>query len=155
MQLYDEPAPEPEGEMLEDREIPSSLALVSPLVFRLVQRLQSEDLIDESASMKIKLCFDEAITNGVKHGNKLDFEKTVRVRLFKDSEGGWGILIQDQGSGFAIENTPFARESIEEDDALWRENGRGLPLIDTYMDEADYYDGGRSCLMRMHTRVGA
>ncbi len=144
MQLYKESVKIP-GEVFEDREIPSDQALVTPLVVRLVARLESEGYLLDSTRMKVKLCFDEAITNGVKHGNRENFSKVVRVRLFRD-ETHWGACIQDEGDGFRFEDIPLTNETPEE--ALWRENGRGLPLMSLYMDECVYYDGGRTLVMK-------
>lgn len=146
MQLFKEPVQIP-GEVFEEREIPSDQALVTPLVVRLVARLQSEGYVDDSTRMKVKLCFDEAITNGVKHGNREDFSKVVRVRMFRD-DTCWGVCIQDQGDGFRLDEIPLATESADE--SLWRENGRGLPLMSLYMDECVYYDGGRTLIMKQN-----
>ncbi|MCA8961510.1 MAG: ATP-binding protein [Planctomycetes bacterium] len=144
MQLFKEPV-KITGEVFEDREIPSDQALVTPLVVRLVHRLEAEGYVDDENRMKIKLCFDEAITNGVKHGNREDFSKMVRVRMFRDDQG-WGVCVQDEGQGFRLEDIPLTNESPEE--SLWRENGRGLPLMSLYMDECTYYDGGRTLIMK-------
>jgi len=144
MQLFKEPV-RITGEVFEDREIPSDQALVTPLVVRLVDRLETEGYIDQSTKMKVKLCFDEAITNGVLHGNREDFSKVVRVRMFRD-EMYWGICVQDEGNGFRLEDIALANQSADE--ALWEENGRGLPLMSLYMDECLYYDGGRTLVMK-------
>lgn len=144
MQLFKDPV-QISGEVFEDREIPSDQALVTPLVVRLVARLDAEGYLCDSTRMKVKLCFDEAITNGVKHGNQEDFSKVVRVRLFRD-DVHWGVCVEDEGDGFRIEDLPLTNETPEE--SLWRENGRGLPLMALYMDECVYYDGGRTLVMK-------
>ena len=110
---------------------------------RLVQHLFTEGLIDDSARMKVELCFDEAITNAVIHGNKSDFQRTVKVTLWRD-ERSWGAAVQDEGDGFSLEE--IANRPAEE--SLWQEDGRGIPLMTLYMDEVAYYDGGRTLLLR-------
>lgn len=146
MQLFKESIETP-GVIVEEREIPSDLALVSPLVVRVLHRIHSEGWIDDDRVNKVKLCLDEAITNAVKHGNKLDFDKTVRVTLFKDDHS-WGVVIRDEGVGFRLEDVAAASADPEEN--LWRENGRGLPLMSLYMDECAYYDGGSTLIMRQN-----
>ncbi|MFN0060816.1 MAG: ATP-binding protein [Planctomycetota bacterium] len=131
--------------IIDEREIPSDPALVTPLVVRLVQRLEAEGLIDKSKVNKTKLCLDEAITNAVVHGNQSDFSKLVHIWLFSD-ESSWGILIKDEGKGFDFKKV--SERKPEEN--LWDENGRGLPLLDLYMDECSYYDGGATLLLRQY-----
>ncbi|MEM7262672.1 MAG: ATP-binding protein [Planctomycetota bacterium] len=146
MQLFKEPV-QLTGEVFEDREIPSDQALVTPLVTRLVKVLEERALIDESNRMKVKLCLDEAITNGVKHGNKYDFSKMVRVRAFQD-DTSWGVCVQDEGKGFRLED--IALTNLPPEEALWQENGRGLPLMSLYMDEFQYFDGGATLIMKQY-----
>lgn len=144
MQIMQESLTVP-GEVLEEREIPSDVALVTPLVVRLIDDLTAKGVIDNSSRMKVELCLDEAITNAVIHGNRSDFEKIVRVITWKNDRS-WGVVIQDQGVGFQIEEV--VDRPPEED--LWQESGRGIPLMNLYMDEVTYFDGGRTLLLRQH-----
>ena len=145
MQILEDPIATPEN-VIEEREIPSDRALVPPLVVRLIERLTNEGLVDDSQRMKAELCLDEAITNAVLHGNKSDFSKMVKVSLFR-GEDHWGVVVQDQGDGFNIEDIVQNSPS----DALWQESGRGLPLMEVYMDEVVFYDGGRTLYLRRNT----
>ena len=132
------------GTILETREIPSDVALVIPLVCRLVERLVDEGYVCEGDRRKVELCLDEAITNGVTHGNDSDFEKLVSVQLFADGES-WGICVTDQGAGFTEQEVP----DLDAEEQLWQESGRGIALMRLYMDEVAYYDGGRTvCMVR-------
>ncbi len=142
MQIMQEPVVI-SGDTVDEGEIPSDVALVTPLVVRLVEKLVHIGCVDKSNQMKIELCLDEAITNAVVHGNKNDFGKVVKVNLFRDDDS-WGIVIQDEGAGFSLEE--LADRPPE--DTLWQENGRGIPLMALYMDEVVYYDGGRTVLLR-------
>lgn len=144
MQLFKESFSIP-GDVVEEREIPSDLALVTPLVVRVLHRIHSEGWIDDERLNKVKLCLDEAITNAVKHGNKLDFEKSATVTVFEDAQY-WGVIVRDEGEGFCLEDVTAASADLEE--SLWRENGRGLPLMGLYMDECVYYDNGSTLMMR-------
>lgn len=131
------------GEVLEQREIPSDAALVTPLIVRLVERMSEEGLVDAQNRMKIELCLDEAITNAVKHGNKGDFQKKVSVVLFREGSA-WGVVIQDEGAGFRLSDL---KDRTQEDE-IWAENGRGIPLLTLYMDEVTYYGGGNTLLLK-------
>lgn len=146
MQICQEPVAIP-GVVFEKREIPSDTALVTPLVVRVIECLVDRGFLKESHRMKTQLCLDEAVTNGVVHGNDSDFSKLVTVSLFEDEES-WGIVVSDEGDGFNLSD--LTESSSMADDGLWNENGRGLPLLALYMDEVTYYDGGSSLLMRQY-----
>ena len=148
MQICQEPLVIP-GEIFDRREIPSDAALVTPLIVRVIERLSEKGYIKESDRMKTQLCFDEAVTNAVVHGNRSDFSKLVTVQLFEDEES-WGVVIMDEGDGFSLNQV--AEQSSVQDDGLWNENGRGLPLLALYMDEVVYYDGGSTLMMRQYLK---
>ena len=130
------------GTLLDSREIPSDVALVIPLVCRLVERLVQDECVYDDDRRKIELCLDEAITNAVTHGNDSKFEKMVQVQLFLEGDQ-WGIIVTDDGDGFTREEVP----DLEADEQLWQESGRGIALMCLYMDEVTYFDGGRTVKM--------
>jgi serine/threonine-protein kinase RsbW len=127
------------GKVFESREIPSDVALVVPLVCRLVERLCVDGCVAAADRRKVELCLNEAVTNAVIHGNGSDFRKTVRVQLFRDGNR-WGTLITDQGEGFSDDEVP----DLDAEEQLWQECGRGIALMRIFMDEVTYFDGGRS-----------
>lgn len=130
------------GEAIHEREIPSALELIAPLVIRLNAFLQERGLVAEEEEEKaLALCLDEALRNAILHGNGSDFEKKVRVRVFQDPTMWW-IAIEDEGPGFSPEQIP----DPEDESFLWREGGRGIRLIEHYMDEVRFYRSG-SCLV--------
>ena len=60
-----------------------------------------EPINNSQSSYLIKLGLHEALVNAVKHGNKLDPSKNIRVRrIITPNWCGWQI--QDQGSGVEI-----------------------------------------------------
>lgn len=93
-----------------------------------------------------RLSLEEAISNGVRHGNRNDPEKTVHIR-FNVSNAEFHAEIEDEGPGFDPQTIPdpLAPENIQ------RPGGRGILLIRSYMAQADYNDRGnclRMCLRR-------
>ena len=79
----------------------------------------------------------------MEHGNRGDFNKLVEVSLFEEGDS-WGIVIRDEGDGFRLEDLRLNAD----EESLWAESGRGLPLLTLYMDEVVYYDGGRTLYLR-------
>jgi serine/threonine-protein kinase RsbW len=91
----------------------------------------------------IKLSLEEALINSIKHGNKLDPQKRVKVECTVKSKF-FEISIQDEGAGFEREKVPDP--TAEEN--LTKCSGRGLLLMEAYMDEVKYSDRGRKIYMR-------
>jgi len=95
----------------------------------------------------IKLALEEAIINAVKHGNKLDASKKVTVEAWikKDQIE---IMIEDEGPGFDRARVPDP--TLEEN--LEKCSGRGILLIESYMDEVTWDRGGKRLRMVKRNR---
>lgn len=91
----------------------------------------------ESDMFAIHMALEESIMNAIKHGNKCDPAKqvTVRFQLFEDR---FEVVIRDQGAGFRLEDVPDP--TLEEN--LENTSGRGVMLIQQFMDQVEYQDGG-------------
>jgi serine/threonine-protein kinase RsbW len=89
----------------------------------------------------VRLSLEEAIVNGIRHGNCNDPSKTVRVRYQVSSDQ---VLaeIEDQGPGFDPGKVPdpLAPENIE------NPSGRGIFLIRHYMTWVKFNDRG-NCII--------
>jgi len=90
----------------------------------------------------VHLALEEAFLNAVKHGNKMDASKKVRLEYCVDAEKV-EICITDEGEGFDPGTIPDPRVG----ENLYRPEGRGLLLISSYMHDVKYTEGG-TC-MRM------
>ena len=86
--------------------------------------------LDEDACMDLGLAVREAMVNAVAHGNQYDAAKQVRFVLETRSDSV-RIIITDQGSGFDLNRVPDPTEGAN----LMRGSGRGLLLIQTFVDE--------------------
>lgn len=130
------------GAIVFEREIPSDVALVHPLVVRTVEFLHEEGLFVPREESRVALCLAEALVNGVVHGNKKVFAKTVRLKVFV-GEREWGFLVADEGDGFDLALVPDPLEQ----DGIWTESGRGIHLMAHYMDRVDYFCGGSTVVV--------
>jgi serine/threonine-protein kinase RsbW len=85
-----------------------------------------------------RLALEEAMVNAIKHGNKLDPTKKVFVeaRVTRDRVE---IEIEDQGPGFSRKSVPDP--TAEEN--LCKCSGRGILLIEAYMNSVSWSRGGR------------
>ncbi|MGA2501418.1 MAG: ATP-binding protein [Tepidisphaeraceae bacterium] len=93
---------------------------------------------DADSVFAIQLALEEAVINAIKHGNKFDRKKNVTVEALV-SDDRVEISVEDEGCGFdrACVPDPLAEENIE------RLHGRGLLLMEAYMDDVRYSKGGR------------
>ena len=96
----------------------------------------------------IRLSIDEAVTNAIKHGNKLSPDKTIRID-FQRTEAGVRIEIEDQGSGFRPEDVP----DCTKDENLESPTGRGLMLMREFMTRIEFNPKGNLVVLeKLHQR---
>jgi anti-anti-sigma factor len=141
MQFVEKPL-EPFGETLLDLTLPTQISLKTALVFRMVRVLAARQCLPAAGAPRAELCFDEAITNAMVHGNKLDIGRKIRVILCADGER-WGAIVEDQGDGFKPSDIP----NPDDLESALRESGRGILLMDGYLDELLYSMKGNRVLM--------
>ena len=113
-------------------------------VFELNSSLQLNDFVDllleplnsSQYSYRIKLGLHEALINAVKHGNKLDPNKLIRVRRIITPN--WCVWqIQDQGNGLDIKKRFYKLPK-----RLSALNGRGLYIINECFDDIRWSNKG-------------
>ena len=97
---------------------------------------------DEPSTFAIKLAMDEALVNAVKHGNKLDPHKNVLVKATITPKRAT-IEIEDEGPGFKRSSVPDPTE----DENLCKCSGRGILLMESYMNSVTWTKQGRRVKM--------
>lgn len=96
-----------------------------------------------------RLALEEAIINAIKHGNKYDVNKTVRIRWKIDAKNVW-VEVLDQGEGFQLEKVP----DCTLDDNLERTSGRGIMLMKSFLNRVEYNDKGNMVTLEKHREAG-
>jgi len=121
--------------------IPSTKAATREVFERIMHEVERHKY-GENSAFAIRLALEEGLMNAVKHGNKLDAKKTVHVEA-KVTNRSAEIIIEDQGEGFARKEVPdpCAHEN------LFKCSGRGILLMEAYMDKVQYSRGGRRVRM--------
>ena len=117
--------------------IPSDLAASRDVHKAIMDRVESFNY-GEQSSFAIRLALEEGLMNAIKHGNKLDPNKTVHVEA-KVTAKSTQITIEDQGKGFDRGDVPDPCAS----ENLLKCSGRGILLMEAYMDKVQYTRGGR------------
>lgn len=103
----------------------------------ILRELERHQYSEEDA-FAVKLALEEALSNAIKHGNGNDPSKSVTVR-FAVSRDKAVVIIRDEGPGFEPAQVPDCTAP----ERLPLPNGRGIMLIQSYMDEVCFRDNGR------------
>jgi len=103
----------------------------------------------ESDIFAVRMAADEALANAIRHGNRFDPDKSVWVK-FCARDSSVTVVVRDEGSGFDYSQLPdpTAPERIE------LPCGRGLLIINTYMDEVTFNEQGNEVTMTKRGRSG-
>ena len=121
--------------------IPSDLAASRDVHKAIMERVESLHY-GEQSTFAIRLALEECLMNAIKHGNKNDPGKTVHVEA-KVTPRSTEIIIEDQGKGFDRDCVPDPRDT----ENLLKCSGRGILLIEAYMDKVQFSNGGRRVKM--------
>ncbi len=113
-------------------EVESRLENVELVQIAIESSLAQLDLSEDDAH-QIGTSIREAVANAIKHGNRGDVSKLVKVELGIDN-GDLLIRVHDQGVGFDEDGVPNPLEP----ENLLRRNGRGILLMKQYMDQIEY-----------------
>jgi serine/threonine-protein kinase RsbW len=126
--------------------IPSDLTYLDEVLDYLNRRLLELGIVNPGDSDVI-IALDEAIVNAIKHGNKNDPNKTVRI-VAELSASGARFTVRDQGPGFSRDGLPDPTDPLR----LLVPSGRGLLLISHIMDEVRHNEcGNEICMSRRVT----
>lgn len=117
--------------------IPSDFAEGRAVQKRILEEIEQQGYIPD-ALFGIKLALEEALINAIKHGNKFDRSKSVRIEATIGPEKS-EIAIEDEGPGFDRASVPDPTL----DENLERLHGRGILLMESYMHDVHWSRGGR------------
>lgn len=120
--------------------IPSCLEVIPQFISSVMDKLRQ--LLTEEEIFDVKLCFEEALVNAVKHGNKLKADLFVEV-VIEVQNRCLTLKVIDQGQGYDYKSIPDPTKP----DNLQKLSGRGMFLIKRLMDEVEFFDGGRGIKM--------
>lgn len=114
------------------------------VVEQIISELKKADFSKDDL-FAVHLALEEAFVNAVQHGNKMDSTKKINVNYMIDSDKV-RISITDEGEGFNPSEVPDPRVG----DNLYKTDGRGLLLMQSYMDEVKFNKQGNCVDMIKH-----
>ena len=90
----------------------------------------------------VHLALEEAFLNALKHGNKMDPEKGIKIDYLVGADRV-EISLTDEGNGFDAASVPDPRCG----ENLYRTAGRGVFLMRSYMDVVEFSERGNTVRM--------
>lgn len=85
----------------------------------------------------VRLALEEALVNAIKHGNRMNPDKSVQID-WTLSESGVRVVIEDEGEGFDVSDVPDPTD----DENLDKPGGRGIMLMRSFMSVVEYNESG-------------
>ncbi|MHC4573935.1 MAG: ATP-binding protein [Planctomycetota bacterium] len=114
---------------------------------RILPELESNSFSEEDV-FAVHLALEEAFLNALKHGNKMEVGKEIKIDYLVDSDR-IEISMADEGGGFDPESVPDPRSG----ENLYKTEGRGLLLMRSYMDVLKFNDRG-NCVRMVRYKEG-
>ena len=141
LQFIDDPAVLAQLHEMIEFELPSDLSLMNGVLQYLLERVSRLGIITPERS-NLFIALDEAFVNAVKHGNKNDPTKLIRVTA-ELSPCEACFTVEDEGEGFDVQGIPDPCDPAN----LFKTSGRGVLLIYNIMDEVEYNAQGNRVKM--------
>ncbi len=131
--------------LLLEKEVPSDLVVAMEEVDKISNWVVKKLKQGDKFMGKFLTGFMEAMNNAVKHGNKEDPNKKVRVLVAICEEDNKVMLeVEDEGEGFDYE-TVLKRSGVIDREA---ESGRGIFLMQKMADDIEFFNGGRGVRLK-------
>lgn len=108
---------------------------------RILSELEANNFSQEDI-FAVHLALEEAFLNAMKHGNKMDPKKEIKVEYLVTPDRT-EISMMDEGEGFEPKDIPDPRRG----ENLYKMEGRGLLLMRSYMDVVEYNESGNCVRM--------
>ena len=124
--------------------IPSTTADGQKVQERIIKLLEDLDFPPRGI-FGVRLALEEAIVNAIKHGNRMDPQKNVRIRC-RVCEEKVRIVIEDEGTGFRPDQVPDPTS----DENLEKPCGRGIMLMRAFLTLVEYNEVGNRVILEKH-----
>jgi len=123
--------------------IPAAVSSI-PTVMDEVMDVGEKTECFKGKELEIETALREALANAIVHGCKNDEQQSVKVSVSCDQDHEIQMVVQDSGRGFDPKSIPDPTKHTQ----LHATHGRGLFLIEQFMDEVRHRRGGTEIFMR-------
>lgn len=117
----------------------SDLNIGQMVLTKIMNFISGKVILDEENFCDIKLIFSELIFNSIIHGNKMDKEKSISLKIDVSDSGYIQASIKDEGEGFDYSRL-FMAGGAQDD--LFSEHGRGMTLVIALSDSINFNQSG-------------
>ena len=125
-------------------DLPSSIQHIY-LLDTIILEILKEMEFDEETAENICLAVIEAGTNAIKHGNQEDLNKRAYFEFIVQPDK-LTVVVQDEGPGFEREEVADPLDPAN----VLKSSGRGIFLMEAYMDSVVYEQSGTIVKMVKH-----
>lgn len=123
---------------------PSRLERKETIIAQVMEFFDARNWVLPEDRHWLNLCLDEVVVNAMLHGNEGDPRIPIAVSIY-DDDGRWIIRVDDEGEGFDHHDIP----DPDHPESLFLEHGRGILIMDEWLDQLHYYrDGATAWLVR-------
>lgn len=112
-----------------------------------LEKINKSLCLDDNAFNKLLVATTEAVNNSIVHGNKRNPKKTVTVTVEVEDKTVI-VTVKDEGAGLDISALP---NPLSEENLL-RENGRGVFLMRSLMDDVKFEKTPEGLIVIMHMK---
>lgn len=132
---------EPQWIWRSEHVVPSNCGAGCDAIHEVLYKLEQSGWNDNDI-FSVQLAMEEAVTNAVKHGNRMNRKKKVRIAA-NLAEDLIRVEISDEGAGFDPHNLPDPTEEPH----CNRPCGRGVMLMRNFMNNVEFNDKGNGVIM--------
>lgn len=122
-----------------NKEIFGGIDIINSIVSEILYDIQPV-INDEDVYFDVRLILNELLINCHEHGNKNDIRKKIKINLKVDNKDVV-IKVQDEGDGIKDRRLYDPNE--------FKENGRGLMLVEALADKVSYNKNIIECMIEM------
>lgn len=121
--------------------VESTSSAITSVREKILTELKAKSYSEEDI-FAVHLALEEAFINAVRHGNKMDPAKGIKID-YSVALDKIEVAVTDEGNGFDPKAVPDPRYG----ENLYKPEGRGLFLMRSYMDVIGFNESGNSVCM--------
>lgn len=133
--------------------IPCDIQQVGQVVGYILHNLDDRyGKLDECVSFELRLILNELVLNAIKHGNKCDIGKSVKISVGMLKDHHVVLAVEDEGEGYDYSTvyscTGVTDCILDEDDIFsMKETGRGMLLVKNLCDRIKFNKKGNRVII--------
>ncbi|HHV98332.1 MAG TPA: ATP-binding protein [Clostridiaceae bacterium] len=132
------------------KKVPSNINIIGSTVKSVIDYLHSiYGPLNECDLFEVKVILNELILNAIKHGNKEDDKKFIKVSAELKNQKDLFLVIEDSGEGYDYDGvlSMEACTDSEQEICNLKETGRGLLIVKNLCDEIKFNKKGNKVIV--------